>query len=219
VGTFKFVLINSSSVRRTVLIIMVTETKVPIIWVLGGPGSGKGTQCAKIVEKYGFSHFSTGDLLRDEVASGSEKGKQLQEIMKRGELVSNDEVLSLLENAMKKVASSKGFLIDGYPRQKDQGAAFEKAIAPVDLILYFECKDETMVARILHRASQSAEVRADDNEETIKTRIATFSKNTNEILVLYPEQTRRINAERGVDDIFADVQNFIDATLTSKAAS
>lgn len=61
--------------------------------------------------------------------------------MKKGELVSNDEVLALLENAMKKVAGSKGFLIDGYPRQKDQGAAFEKAIAPVDLILYFECKD------------------------------------------------------------------------------
>lgn len=61
--------------------------------------------------------------------------------MKRGELVSNDEVLALLENAMKKVASSKGFLIDGYPRQKDQGAAFESAIAPVDLILYFECRD------------------------------------------------------------------------------
>lgn len=133
--------------------------------------------------------------------------------MKKGELVSNAEVLSLLENAMKKVSSSKGFLIDGYPRQKDQGAAFEQAIAPVDLILYFECKDvsqfknsfvyfppslytllqETMVARILHRASQSAEVRADDNEETIKTRIATFSKNTNEILALYPQQTRRVN--------------------------
>ncbi len=61
--------------------------------------------------------------------------------MKKGELVSNDEVLSLLENAMKKVSGSKGFLIDGYPRQKDQGAAFEKAIAPVDLILYFECRD------------------------------------------------------------------------------
>lgn len=98
-----------------------------------------------------------------------------------------------------------------------------------------------MVARILHRASQSAEVRADDNEETIKTRIATFSKNTNEILVLYPKQTRRvirngnlnkftvfilynvvclqIDAERSVDDIFGDVQNFIGATLASKAAS
>lgn len=61
--------------------------------------------------------------------------------MKKGELVSNAEVLSLLENAMKKVASSKGFLIDGYPRQKDQGAAFEQAISPVDLILYFECRD------------------------------------------------------------------------------
>ncbi|KAG4073925.1 hypothetical protein HA402_014130 [Bradysia odoriphaga] len=198
---------------------LVSQSTVPIIWVLGGPGSGKGTQCAKIVEKYGFSHFSTGDLLRDEVASGSDKGKELQDIMKRGELVSNAQVLSLLEVAMKKVTNSKGFLIDGYPRQKDQGAAFEQAIAPVDLILYFECRDETMVARILHRASQSAEVRADDNEETIKTRIATFSKNTNEILVLYPQQTRRIDAERGVDDIFGDVQNFIDATLAIKAVS
>lgn len=69
--------------------------------------------------------------------------------MKKGELVSNAEVLSLLENAMKKVSSSKGFLIDGYPRQKDQGAAFEQAIAPVDLILYFECRDVSKFAVLL----------------------------------------------------------------------
>lgn len=195
----------------------VRENNTPIIWVLGGPGSGKGTQCAKIVDKYSFSHFSTGDLLRDEVASGSERGKQLQEIMKSGDLVSNEQVLGLLEIAMGKVdASVKGFLIDGYPRQKDQGAAFEKSIAPVDIILYFECRDETMVARILHRAAQSAEKRADDNEETIKNRIATFSKNTNEILALYPQQTRRIDAERAIDVIFADVEKAIDAMLAAK---
>ena len=60
------------------------EANVPIIWVLGGPGCGKGTQCAKIVAKYNFSHFSTGDLLRDEVASGSDKGKELQDMMRQG---------------------------------------------------------------------------------------------------------------------------------------
>lgn len=196
----------------------VRDNKTPIIWVLGGPGSGKGTQCEKIVAKYQFSHFSTGDLLRDEVASGSANGKQLQEIMRKGDLVSNQQVLALLSAAMAKVdASCKGFLIDGYPREKDQGADFEKDISPVDIILYFECRDETMVARIMKRAAQAVEKRADDNEETIKTRIATFSKNTNEILALYPTQTRRIDAERDVDAIFADVVKHIDAMLAQKS--
>lgn len=81
---------------------------------MGGPGSGKGTQCAKIVEKYNFSHFSTGDLLRAEVAAGTDKGKELSEIMKRGDLVPNEEVLGLLQQAMEKVqGTAQGFLIDG----------------------------------------------------------------------------------------------------------
>lgn len=81
---------------------------------MGGPGSGKGTQCEKIVEKYNFSHFSTGDLLRAEVAAGTDKGKELAAIMKRGDLVPNEEVLLLLETAMKAaVGQSNGYLIDG----------------------------------------------------------------------------------------------------------
>lgn len=89
--------------------------QAPIIWILGGPGSGKGTQCAKIVEKYGFSHFSTGDLLRAEVAAGTDKGKELADIMKRGDLVPNQEVLDLLQRAMQAaLGTSRGFLIDGY---------------------------------------------------------------------------------------------------------
>jgi len=192
---------------------------IPIIWVLGGPGCGKGTQCEKIVAKYNFSHFSTGDLLRAEVASGSDKGKELSEIMKKGDLVPNEEVLGLLERDMRQVeATSSGFLIDGYPREKNQGVAFEKAIAPVDLILSFECKPETMVARILKRAAESAEKRADDNEATIRNRIDTFLKNTDEILVQYPKQTRRINGERAVVEIFADVEAAIDGLLAGKKA-
>lgn len=87
---------------------------MPVVWILGGPGSGKGTQCAKIVDKFGFSHFSTGDLLRAEVSAGTDKGKELAAIMKRGDLVPNDEVLYLLQKAMKEVTGkAKGFLIDG----------------------------------------------------------------------------------------------------------
>lgn len=91
-----------------------SSDNAPVVWILGGPGSGKGTQCAKIVEKFGFSHFSTGDLLRAEVAAGTDKGKELSEIMKRGDLVPNEEVLALLQAAMKEVlGKSQGFLIDG----------------------------------------------------------------------------------------------------------
>lgn len=87
---------------------------MPIVWIVGGPGSGKGTQCANIVEKFGFSHYSTGDLVRAEIASGTEKGKEFEEIVKRGDLISNDDVLDLLKDAIQKDAdNSKGSLIDG----------------------------------------------------------------------------------------------------------
>lgn len=88
----------------------------------------------------------------------------------------------------------KSFVLNRYPREKNQGVAFEKAIAPVDVIISLECSAETMVKRVMHRAAQSEEKRADDNEETIKNRIATFVKNTDDILNQYPSQTRRVIA-------------------------
>ena len=93
--------------------------------MLGGPGCGKGTQCDKIVAKYGYTHLSSGDLLRDEVKSGSDRGKQLNEMMERGELVPLFVVLDLLaEGMLAKLSGSKGFLIDGYPREVAQVSDF-----------------------------------------------------------------------------------------------
>ncbi|KAM8710079.1 hypothetical protein ACLKA7_016815 [Drosophila subpalustris] len=190
---------------------------IPIIWILGGPGCGKGTQCAKIVEKYGFTHLSSGDLLRDEVSSGSDKGRELQAIMTSGALVPNQEVLSLLNSAVTRAkGNSRGFLIDGYPREKNQGIAFEEQIAPADLALYFECSEETMLKRILARAAAAAVKRADDNEATIRSRLQTFKQNTSAILELYAEKTLTINAERDVDDIFIEVVDAIDCILQKK---
>jgi adenylate kinase len=104
--------------------------KANVIFIVGGPGSGKGTQCERIVKKYGYTHLSSGDLLRDEVKSGSERGKQLNELMQKGLLVSNQTVLDMIKDAMlKNIATSKGFLIDGYPRQMDQGLEFEKQVS------------------------------------------------------------------------------------------
>lgn len=97
--------------------------------MVGGPGSGKGTQCERIVAKYGYTHLSSGDLLRAEVKSGSARGQMLNEMMEKGELVSNQIVLDMIKDAMlNKIETSNGFLIDGYPREVDQGIEFEKQV-------------------------------------------------------------------------------------------
>lgn len=183
-----------------------------IIFVVGGPGSGKGTQCEKIVQKYGYTHLSTGDLLRAEVSSASERGKTLSAIMERGELVPLDTVLDMLRDAMvAKADVSKGFLIDGYPREVKQGEEFEKKIAAPSLLLYIDAGSETMVRRLLKRGETSG--RADDNEETIKKRLDTYYKATEPVIAMYEGRgiVRKINAEGSVDDVFGQVTAALDS--------
>jgi len=180
------------------------EAKLPVIFVVGGPGCGKGTQCERIVAKYGYTHLSSGDLLREEVQSGSDRGKGLNAIMERGELVPLEEVLELLAEAMlAKVATSKGFLIDGYPREQAQGVMFEESILPCTKVLYFEVPDEVMVERLLHRAKTSG--RVDDNEETIKKRLATFHKHSEPVVQYYAAKCSTILATSSPDAVFEEV--------------
>ncbi|KAI4881840.1 hypothetical protein NFI96_013462 [Prochilodus magdalenae] len=182
-----------------------------IIFVVGGPGSGKGTQCEKVVTKYGYTHLSSGDLLRAEVASGSERGKQLQAIMQKGELVPLDTVLDMIKDAMiAKADVSKGYLIDGYPREVKQGEEFEKKIGAPCLLLYIDARPETMVSRLMKRGETSG--RADDNEETIKKRLDLYYKATEPVIAFYESRgiVRKINSELAVDDVFAEVSKAID---------
>lgn len=187
-----------------------TSANLPIIWVLGGPGSGKGTQCDKIVAKYGFTHLSSGDLLRDEVKSGSDRGKQLNEMMEKGELVPLFVVLDLLaESMISKLTGSKGYLIDGYPREVAQGEEFEKEICCCTKILYFEVSDGTMTERLVNRGKSSG--RVDDNVDTIKKRLDTFHKHSTPVIEAYSTKCHIIPAERAPDDIFGDVCKILDS--------
>jgi len=188
------------------------DSKVPIIWVLGGPGSGKGTQCERLVKKYGFQHLSSGDLLREEVASGSEKGKELNEMMQKGILVPRAVVLDLIKQAMiKHISTAKGYLIDGYPREIEQGVDFEAMIAPCSKIIYFFCADETMMKRLLGRALSSG--RVDDNEETIKKRLDTFHKVSEPVMQKYSEKVAQISADTDADTIFNECCKIVDKIL------
>ncbi|KAL4609432.1 adenylate kinase isoenzyme 1-like [Arapaima gigas] len=158
-----------------------------IIFVVGAPGCGKGTQCEKIAEKYGFTHFSSGDLLRAEVSSGSDRGKQLAAIIQNGELVPLDTILDMIKEAMiARADTSKGFLIDGYPREVRHGEEFEKKIG----------------------ASK-----ADDQEETIRKRLELYYKAIEPVIAYYKGRgiVRKIDAEGSVDDVFSQVTSAIDS--------
>ncbi|XP_022820892.1 adenylate kinase isoenzyme 1-like isoform X1 [Spodoptera litura] len=196
------------------------ETK-PIVWVLGGPGSGKFTQCSKVVETYGYTHLSTGDLIRDEVKTGTRRGKCLTSIMQRGGLVPNDMVLAVLKDAMEDAAKkgTHGYLIDGFPREKSQGAEFERTIGPVALILYFEASPNTLCRRLLGRAEASTEDnrRKDDKFRIMKMRIATFIEHNHSVLEPYGSKVKRIDAEQSPDDIFAEVQLYLEPIVAHAA--
>ncbi|XP_066137830.1 adenylate kinase isoenzyme 1 isoform X1 [Euwallacea fornicatus] len=192
----------------------VTEINVPIIWILGGPGSGKGTQCDRIVAKYGFTHLSSGDLLRNEVKSGSPRGQELTAIMERGELVPLEVVLDLIKEAiLSSLASAKGFLIDGYPREKEQGVLFERTIAPVNLVIFYDASENTLVERLLERAKTSG--RVDDNEETIKKRLHTFNTHNDQVVQQYSDKLKKIQAERTANEIFEETVQHIDQVLST----
>uniref|UniRef100_A0A1I8FZD3 adenylate kinase n=2 Tax=Macrostomum lignano TaxID=282301 RepID=A0A1I8FZD3_9PLAT len=176
-----------------------------------GPGSGKGTQCERIVKDYGLTHLSSGDLLRSEVESGSARGKRLKDIMERGELVSLDIVLELIRDAMTNNASSRGFLIDGFPRELEQGVRFEKEVAPCQFVLFFDVSEAVMQQRLLKRGETSG--RVDDNEATIKKRFHTFQELTKPVIEHYRQQSKvvQIDASGSVDAVFSQVKSALES--------
>jgi adenylate kinase len=161
----------------------VTSTFKNIVFVLGGPGSGKGTQCSRIVSDFNFTHLSTGDLLRSEVEKGSSIGRELEEIMQQGKLVPSETVVALLKDAMMEKGNSPGFLIDGFPRELYQAKLFEDDVCECTQVLVLECSDAVMTRRLLQRGQTSG--RVDDNEATIKKRLATFRQETLPVIEFY----------------------------------
>ncbi|XP_060977579.1 adenylate kinase isoenzyme 5 isoform X2 [Dama dama] len=163
--------------------------KCKIIFIIGGPGSGKGTQCGKLVEKYGFTHLSTGELLRNELSSESERSKLIRGIMERGELVPSGIILELLKEAMvASLSSTKGFLIDGYPREVKQGEEFGRRIGDPHLVICMDCSADTMTNRLLQRSRSSPQ--ADDNTTTIAKRLETYYRASIPVVAYYETKTQ-----------------------------
>lgn len=148
--------------------------------------------------------------MREEVSSGTERGKRLNEIMKSGQLVPVDEMLSILKDVIdKKIESSNGILLDGYPRELNQAIKFEQQVAPCTLVIYLECTDDLMTERLLGRAKSSG--RVDDNEETIKIRLKTFHQHTDLLLDHFKDKNLVIiNGLQAPDDVFKEISSAIE---------
>ena len=185
-------------------------SKPQVIFVMGGPGAGKGTQCAKLVKELGFATFSTGDLLRGVVKEQKAEGwEQLAADMKEGKLISSERVLFYLKDAIMK-SDNKKILVDGYPRNQENMDVWEKVmkdVVDVKAALFFDCPAEEMKKRILGRG----EGRADDNEKTILKRIDVFDKETRPLAPIFEKQgiLIRIDCNRTKDEIFEDLKKKI----------
>ena len=157
---------------------METE-KVVCFFVLGGPGSGKGTACGRLVTEHGFVHLSAGDLLREERDSGSKDGDLINSIILEGKIVPVDITVNLIKKAMQKNGwAAKKFLIDGFPRNEDNQEGWVRVMGnDVDMkfVLFLDCTEENMIGRISKRAElQGDQARNDDNLDVLKKRFVVF---------------------------------------------
>ncbi|CDR43468.1 CYFA0S12e00804g1_1 [Cyberlindnera fabianii] len=185
------------------------DNEVSVIFILGGPGSGKGTQCAKLVKDYNFAHLSAGDLLRAEQArEGSEFGELIDKCIREGTIVPQEVTIALLRNAM--LESQKNgvtrFLIDGFPRKMDQALTFENEVATSAFTIFFECPEEVMLKRLLERGKTSG--RTDDNIESIKKRFRTFIETSFPVVEYFDKQGKvvKLQCNKSVDEVYGEVQ-------------
>ncbi|KAG5285456.1 hypothetical protein AALO_G00003590 [Alosa alosa] len=197
---------------------VVSSMKPQVVFVLGGPGAGKGTQCAKIVENYSYTHLSAGDLLREERSrTGSEFGQLIDNYIKEGKIVPVEITINLLKKAMESTMQADEqkfrFLIDGFPRNQDNLQGWNTVMdgkADVKFVLFFDCSNEVCIDRCLERGKSSG--RTDDNRESMEKRIQTYLQSTRPIIDLFEKQgkVRTIDASRGVDEVFGDVKSVFE---------
>ena len=149
-----------------------------IIILFGPPGAGKGTQAERLVDKHNLMQLSTGDMLRDAIAKGSDLGIKAKAIMDKGELVSDEIIISMISE---KIQGNKGrgFIFDGFPRNLEQAKALDvmldKLSLSVDLVIEIVVKDDVLINRIEKRVRESQQARSDDNEEVLKNRLNAVS--------------------------------------------
>jgi len=183
------------------------------IVLFGPPGSGKGTQSEKIIEKYGLVHISTGDLLREEVAAETDLGKKAKAIMDKGELVSDKIVIAMIRKKLNENQEGPGFIFDGFPRTVAQARELRKALTDYDervgVMISLEVPREELVKRLLKRGKETG--RSDDKLETINNRIDVYNRQTIPVTYYYDKMHKHADVDGmgSVDEIFKRIVKVI----------
>lgn len=186
------------------------------ILLIAPPGAGKGTQGKQLARDLGLTYLSTGDVLRDHVARGTELGVEVRDILARGDLVSDELMESLLREPLLAAARSGGFVLDGFPRTLHQAeAAYEMASElgiTVHAAIALEVDDETVLQRMKGRAAASGELRADDNEDVFRHRLEIYHAQTEPLLAYYEGRgiLHRVDARGDVDEVYAAIRAIVD---------
>lgn len=189
-----------------------------VIFFIGGPGSGKGSLCKRLAEKYGFNHISTGDIFRREIQAKTEDGLQLSEALaNRNRPKLNDIVYRLMLDEMVNEfeRKSKVYLIDGYLRQIDMAYRFEDDVVPCEMAIYLDASDDVMKQRVIQRKDEDS--REEDNPQTLDIRLNYFHRNIKALLNFYRRQGKLkvIDADLDKESVFKDVQKLINMTFFS----
>ncbi len=188
--------------------------------LLGPPGAGKGTQAQLLVERLGIPQISTGDMLRAAVAAGSEVGKRAKAFMDAGKLVPDEVVIGVAEQRLAEADAKKGFILDGFPRTAAQADALDKMLPRLGFTLErcisLGVDEEELVKRLLKRAA--IEGRADDNEQTIRTRMQVYKDSTAPLIAYYRARgvLREVNGEGSVGDVSKRIEQALASAVELK---
>ncbi|KAL6512130.1 hypothetical protein OROGR_021727 [Orobanche gracilis] len=226
----------------SLLVVASGEKAEPLrVMISGAPASGKGTQCELISKKYDLVHIAAGDLLRAEVASGTENGLRAKEYMEKGQLVPNEIVVMMVKGRISQQDSQeKGWLLDGYPRSESQATAFKKFGFDPDIFILLEVPEEILVERVVGRRldpvtgkiyhlkyspPENEEIAArltqrfDDTEEKVKLRLFTHNSNVESVLSMYKDITVKIDGSLPKQDVFSQIDSKLTELLEKKEAS
>tara|TARA_B100000900_G_C20578164_1_gene716247 strand:+ start:1690 stop:2256 length:567 start_codon:yes stop_codon:yes gene_type:complete len=183
--------------------------------LFGPPGAGKGTQAKILIDKFKIIQISTGDMLRDEVNSGSNLGKTAKSIMEQGNLVSDEIIMSMIENRIKKPDCSNGFILDGFPRTLKQAEKLDNILSilnlKIDKVIEINVDEDLLLKRIIKRASESKNKREDDNSNILKNRIIIYKKDTLPVLKYYKDLNKlsTVDGMKSIEKVSKDILDLL----------